>query len=67
MQAIELETDIDQNYEIHLKLPDHVTPGKAKVLVLYDPPGAHTDALSWLGLDHNSDHSGRRRARAEPF
>lgn len=36
MQAIELETEIDENHEIHLKLPEEVKAGKAKVLVLYE-------------------------------
>jgi hypothetical protein len=34
MQAIELETEIDENHEIHLKLPDDIRAGKAKVVVL---------------------------------
>ena len=36
MQAIELETEIDENHEIHVKLPDAVRAGKARILVLYD-------------------------------
>ena len=36
MQAIELETEIDENHEIHLKLPDEVRVGKAKIVVLYE-------------------------------
>ncbi len=42
MQAIELETEIDENHEIHLKLPDDVQAGKAKVVVMYESP-ATTD------------------------
>jgi len=33
MQAIEIETEIDENHEIHLKLPNQVV-GPAKVIVL---------------------------------
>jgi len=36
MQAIELETEIDENHEIHLKLPDEVRAGKAIIVVLYE-------------------------------
>ncbi|NBC50071.1 MAG: hypothetical protein GVY22_19305 [Gammaproteobacteria bacterium] len=36
MQAIELETEIDDNPEIHLKLPDGIKAGKARVVVLYE-------------------------------
>ena len=36
MQAIELEAEIDENHEIHLKLPVDVRAGKAKVVVLYE-------------------------------
>ena len=35
MQAIEIETEIDQNHEIHVKLPDNVASGTAKVIVLF--------------------------------
>jgi hypothetical protein len=37
MQAIELETEIDENHEIHLKLPPEIRAGKARVVVLYEP------------------------------
>ncbi|EIC21010.1 MULTISPECIES: hypothetical protein [Thiorhodovibrio] len=36
MQAIELETEIDENHEIHLKLPEDVKAVKARVVVLYN-------------------------------
>ncbi|WP_295884467.1 hypothetical protein [uncultured Thiohalocapsa sp.] len=44
MQAIELELDIDESREIQLKLPHHVSPGKARVLVFCEQPDAHADA-----------------------
>jgi hypothetical protein len=44
MQAIELETEIDQNHELHLKLPDDVRAGKAKVVVLCEQPEAQAEA-----------------------
>ena len=33
MQTIEIETEIDENHEIHLKLPNHVS-GPAKVIIM---------------------------------
>jgi hypothetical protein len=36
MQAIEVETEIDENHEIHIRLPGEVRSGKARVVVLYD-------------------------------
>lgn len=36
MQALELETEIDDNQEIHLKLPANVRAGKVKIVVLYE-------------------------------
>jgi hypothetical protein len=36
MQAIELETNIDENHEIHVKLPDEIKAAKARVLVLIE-------------------------------
>jgi hypothetical protein len=36
MQAIELETEIDENHEIHLKLPADVKARTAKVVVMYE-------------------------------
>jgi hypothetical protein len=35
MQAIEIETEIDENHEIHIKLPDHAI-GPAKIIVLLE-------------------------------
>ncbi len=34
MRAIELVTEIDEQHEIHLKLPDDCEQGKARVIVL---------------------------------
>lgn len=36
MQAIEMETEIDENHEIRLKLPPDVHARKARVVVLYE-------------------------------
>jgi len=36
MHAIEIETEIDKNNEIHLKLPVEIKTGKARVVVLYE-------------------------------
>ncbi len=36
MKAIELETEITADHAIHLKLPDQVGPGRARIIVLYD-------------------------------
>ena len=36
MQAIEIEAQIDENGEIHIKLPQHRPPGNARVIVLFD-------------------------------
>ena len=44
MQAIELETEIDENHEIRLKLPDDVKARKAKVVVMYEQPADQADA-----------------------
>jgi hypothetical protein len=38
MQAIELTTEIDENQEIHLKLPADVRARAARVVVLYEEP-----------------------------
>ena len=35
MQTIEIETEFDENHEIHVKLPDHAI-GPAKVIVLLE-------------------------------
>jgi hypothetical protein len=40
MQAIELTTEIDENREIHLKLPADVRARAARVVVLYEEPAA---------------------------
>lgn len=36
MQAIEIEARIDENGEIHIKLPQRRPPGNARVIVLFD-------------------------------
>jgi hypothetical protein len=36
MKAIELETEITADHAIHLKLPNQVRPGRARVIVLYE-------------------------------
>ncbi len=36
MQAIELSAQITKSHEIHLKLPDHIRAGHAKVIIMYD-------------------------------
>ncbi len=38
MQAIELNTEIDDNHEIHIKLPAEVRAREARVVVLYEQP-----------------------------
>jgi hypothetical protein len=42
MQAIELETEIDENHEIRLKLPEAIRARKARVVVLYDDTESET-------------------------
>lgn len=44
MHAIELETQIDENREIHLRLPPHVQARTAKVVILYEE-GLPSDAI----------------------
>jgi hypothetical protein len=36
MQAIELQTTIDENHQIHLQLPEDFPPQSAKVIVLLE-------------------------------
>ena len=36
MHAIELPAEIDQNYQIHLQLPETIKARKAKVIVMYE-------------------------------
>lgn len=38
MQAIELQTEIDENHEIHIKLPNDVQARRARVVVLFEQP-----------------------------
>ncbi len=50
MQAIEIETEIDENHEIHVKLPDNVASGSAKVIVLFGGRTEKTHNPLKLGL-----------------
>ena len=36
MKTIEIDTEIDEHHEIHIKLPDDCAKGKARVIVLID-------------------------------
>ena len=36
MQALELNTFINEQHQIHLQLPDSIKAGKAKVIILLD-------------------------------
>jgi hypothetical protein len=36
MYALELETQIDQNHQIHLQLPEALNAQKVKVIVMYE-------------------------------
>ena len=36
MHAIELEASVDAKHEIHLALPAHVPPGKARLILLFE-------------------------------
>ncbi|MBK1717344.1 hypothetical protein [Thiocystis violacea] len=49
MRAIELETEIDENQEIHLKLPADVQVRKARIVVLYEERDGVTghDTPAW--------------------
>ena len=49
MQAIELETEIDENHEIHLKLPENVKAGRAKVVVLFEDGTPETKSRRTFG------------------
>ncbi len=54
MQAIELNAVITQNREIHLKLPDNVKAGHAKVIVMYENNlKDNTKPLTNLAENHN--------------
>jgi hypothetical protein len=39
MQAIELEATVDGQHQIHADVPDIVPPGKARLIVLFEPAG----------------------------
>jgi hypothetical protein len=51
MQAIELETDIDENREIHLKLPPDVRARQTWVVVLDEQPAAGAPSRTRSGPD----------------
>jgi hypothetical protein len=36
MQAIEINANITSDHELRLRLPDHVVPGPARVIVLFE-------------------------------
>ncbi len=43
MQAYyEIETEIPLNHQLHLKLPDNIPAGHAKIAVIYDVPDKST-------------------------
>jgi len=50
MQAIEIEAEIDENHEIHVKLPDTVASGTAKVIVLFGDEAKKPHKPLKLGL-----------------
>lgn len=37
MQAIELEATIDAQHHIHVEVPESVPPGRARVILLFEP------------------------------
>jgi hypothetical protein len=39
MQAVELEATVDDQHRIHVDMPDIVPPGKARLIVLFEPLG----------------------------
>jgi hypothetical protein len=64
MQAIEIETEIDDNSEIHLKLPRGLEPGPARVIVLIEGKAAGETGhprhepppeLAWQGAELHGD------------
>jgi hypothetical protein len=64
MQAIEIETEINDNAEIHLKLPRGLEPGPARVIVLIEAreavpagPSRHEPPpeLAWKGAEVHGD------------
>jgi hypothetical protein len=46
VQAIEIAAEIDENSEIHIKLPDQQQAGPARVIVLLDSAREQTGAQS---------------------
>ena len=38
MHAIEIETEVNDEHEIHLKLPDQVKAHRVRILIMYDEP-----------------------------
>jgi len=50
MRAIELLTDIDQNHQIHLQLPETVKARKAKVIVMFEDEAVQPSKPITLGL-----------------
>ncbi len=54
MKAIELDAEVTADHAIHLKLPNEVRAGRARIIVLYETEeGAHAESEHALGnLDH---------------
>jgi hypothetical protein len=64
MQAIEIDTRIDEKGEIHIKLPQPRPPGPARVIVLFEAPEAAPGGrlrhepppeLAWKGAEVRGD------------
>jgi hypothetical protein len=64
MQAIEIEAEINDNAEIHLKLPRGLEPGPARVIVLIEAREAvltgrwrheRPPELAWKGAEVHGD------------
>ncbi len=53
MQAIEIEAQIDENGEIHIKLPRRRPPGNARVIALFD-----TDQDASVDREEANDFAG---------
>jgi hypothetical protein len=59
MQAIELQTTIDENHQIHLQLPENYPPQSAKVIILLEnintPPVKKRQFGQFKGEIHIAD------------
>lgn len=56
MHAIELQTQIDHNHQIHLQLPENIKAGTAKVIVMYEEKPALKKPVK-LGLFEGQIHT----------